>query len=154
MHIKALNCQLAPKEQGKLNHLYTQFNQLIDELAHQDLPHDIVHTINIEIDTLNSISSSSKAFKEQIIKTQSEIIKLLEKELQIVPRNHYRNTWLAIGMAAFGIPLGALLGVVLNNMAFIGLGLPIGMVIGMAVGTNRDKKALESGKQLNIEIKF
>ena len=70
-----------------------------------------------------------------------------------MPKKHYRNTWLAVGMAAFGIPLGLAFGATLGNMAFLGIGLPIGMVFGMSVGTNMDKKAFEEGRQLDLEIK-
>ena len=79
---------------------------------------------------------------------------MVEKELKLVTKNHYRNTWLAIGMTAFGIPLGIAFGGSLGNMAFIGIGMPIGMAIGIAVGTEMDKKASENGKQLDLEIKY
>jgi hypothetical protein len=92
--------------------------------------------------------------RKQIKKTQSSILKLIEKELKLVTKNHYRNTWLAVGMAAFGLPLGAALGTSLGDIGLLGLGLPIGMVIGMAVGSGMDKKAFKDGKQLNLEIKY
>lgn len=53
------------------------------------------------------------------------ILKLIEKELKLVPKNSYRNRWMAIGMSAFGVPIGA----------------------GM------DKKAFEEGRQLDMEIR-
>jgi drug/metabolite transporter (DMT)-like permease len=87
-------------------------------------------------------------------KTQTQIIKLIEKKHKLVTKNHYRNTWLAIGMAVFGIPLGVAFGTSLGNMALLGIGLPIGMAIGMGVGTGMDKKALEEGRQLDLEIKY
>ncbi len=57
-------------------------------------------------------------------------------------------------MAAFGIPLGVAFGISIGNMGLLGIGLPIGMVIGMAVGSVMDKKAVESGRQLDLEIKY
>ena len=68
-------------------------------------------------------------------------------------KNHYRNTWLALGMAAFGIPLGVAFGMSLRNLAFLGIGLSIGLAIGIAVGTGMDKKAFEEGRQMDLEIK-
>ena len=38
-----------------------------------------------------------------------------------------------------------------NNLAFLGLGLPIGMVIGIALGSSKDQEALKKGLQLDIE---
>jgi hypothetical protein len=87
-----------------------------------------------------------------IRRTQSRILILIEKELKLVTKNHYRNTWLAVGMSAFGLPIGVVFGAILENMAFIGIGLPLGMAIGIAVGTAMDKKASENGKQLDLEI--
>lgn len=71
---------------------------------------------------------------------------MLEKQLKIASKNHYRNTWMSIGMADFGIPFGAVVGAIMENMGFIGIGLPIGMVIGMLIGSGMDKKALEEGR--------
>jgi hypothetical protein len=38
-------------------------------------------------------------------------------------------------------------------MGLLAIGLPIGMGIGIAVGTSMDKKAMNEGRQLDIEIK-
>ena len=78
---------------------------------------------------------------------------MIEKELKLVTKNHYRNTWLALGMAAFGIPLGVAFGTSLGNIAFIGIGLPNGLAVGIAVGTGMDKKVFEEGKLMDLEIK-
>jgi hypothetical protein len=56
---------------------------------------------------------------------------------------------MAIGMAVFGIPLGVVFGMSPGNMAFIGIGLPIGL----GVGSEKDKKAFREDRQLDIEIK-
>ncbi len=97
--------------------------------------------INTGIDQINSFSEPEKELRKQIRKTQSGILKLIERELKLVTKNHYRNTWLAVGMAAFGIPLGVAFGISIGNMGLLGIGLPIGMVIGMAVGSVMDKKS-------------
>jgi hypothetical protein len=123
------------------------------ELRTKELPNETINSINDGIDQINSVSESEKVLRRQINKTQSRIIKLIEKEHKLVTKNHYRNTWLAVGMAAFGIPLGVAFGASLGNMAFLGIGLPIGMAIGIAVGTGMDKKAFEEGRQIDLEIK-
>jgi hypothetical protein len=61
---------------------------------------------------------------------------------------------MAIGMSAFGIPLGVAFGTSLGNMGLLGIGIPIGMVIGMAIGSGMDKKAFEEGRQLDLEMKY
>jgi hypothetical protein len=60
---------------------------------------------------------------------------------------------MAIGMSAFGIPLGVAFGASLGNMGLLGIGIPIGMVFGMAIGSGMDKKAIQEGRQLDLEMK-
>jgi hypothetical protein len=93
-----------------------------------------------------------KDLSRQVKKSQTGILQMIEKEMKLVPKNRYRNMWLALGMASFGVPLGVVFGLSLGNMAFLGIGLPIGMGIGIAVGTALDKKAADSGNQLDLYI--
>ncbi|MEJ8756151.1 hypothetical protein WG947_04025 [Pontibacter sp. H259] len=147
---------LAPRpdiaQNQKLAKNFTQFGNLLDNLRHRELPEEIITYINNEIDLVNSTTASEKELAKQVSKSQSGIIKLLEKELKLVTINHYRNTWMALGMATFGLPLGVAFGASLGNMAFLGIGLPIGVAIGVAVGTSLDKKAIKNGTQLDIEL--
>lgn len=152
MEINNLNQRLNLVENVKVNASFLLFEKLLDELRKRELPDSIVKAINEEVDDINSISDSEKNFKKKIIEKRTRIIKLLEKELKLVPKNYYRNTWMAVGMAAFGVPLGVVFGVSQGNMAFLGIGIPLGMVIGMALGAGMDKKALQEGRQLDIEI--
>jgi hypothetical protein len=138
----------------KLREVSLQFEKLLTELRKKELPDGLVMAINREIEALNTTTDSENERRKSIRKIQTRLIKLLEKEVKLVPRNFYRNLWLTLGMAAFGIPIGAAFGASLGNMAFLGVGLPIGMAVGMAHGTNLDKKALAEGRQLDIEIKY
>lgn len=152
MEIKELKKRTSIEQNKKLVSVYAQFDKLLTELKKKELPEEIVKSINIGIDQINSVAESEKELRKQMRKTQSRILKLIETELKLVTKNHYRNTWLAIGMAAFGVPLGVAFGTSIGNMGLLGIGLPIGMVIGMAVGSGMDKKAFKSGKQLDLEI--
>lgn len=153
MEIKDLNKRPEMVENKNLIKVYAQFEKLLSELKGRELPNEIIVSINNEIEQLNAVSESGNTLKKQIRKAQRTIIKLLEKELKLVTKNHYRNLWLAVGMSAFGLPLGVAFGMSLDNMGLLGVGLPIGMVIGMALGTNMDKKAFAAGRQLDLEIK-
>jgi hypothetical protein len=154
MEIKELKKRPSIEQNKKLISAYAQFDKLLTELKKKELTEEIVKSINNGIDQINSVSESEKQLRKQIRKTQSSILKLIEKELKLVTKNHYRNTWLAVGMAAFGLPLGVAFGASVGNMGLLAIGLPIGMVIGMAVGSGMDKKAFESGRQLDLEIKY
>lgn len=154
MEFKELDKRVNIDQNKKLNNTYSQFGELLNELNKKELPNEVISSINSGIEEINSFKESEKGLRKLIRKAQSRIIKLIEKELKLVTKNHYRNTWLAIGMSVFGIPLGVAFGTSLGNMGFIGIGLPIGMAIGMAIGTGMDKKAFEEGRQLDLEIKY
>jgi hypothetical protein len=154
MKINELNQKPGIDKDIKLEKTYTQFGKLLIELRKNNLPDGIVVSINKDIEELNSITGPGDELRKIARKKQTRIIKSLEKELKIVPKNYYCNLWLVLGMTVFGIPVGAAFGAVLRNMAFLGIGLPIGLVIGMAVGTGMDKKAFKEGRQLDLEIKY
>jgi hypothetical protein len=153
MEIKELKNRPDIDQHKKLYASYNQFDKLLMELRRKELTNETVNSINDRIARINSVTGSEKELRKQIKNTQSGIIKLIEKEHKLVTKNHYRNTWLVVGMAVFGIPLGVAFGASLGNMAFLGIGLPIGMAIGSAVGTAMDKKAFEEGRQIDLEIK-
>jgi len=153
MEIKELKKRLSLAHNKGLIGSYSQFDKLLMELRKKDLPQEIVNSINKGIDQINSVFESEKELRKQIKKTQSSILKLIEKEHKLVTKNHYLNTWLVVGMV-LGVPFGAAFGTSLGNMGLIGIGIPIGMVVGMAVGSGMDKKAFEEGRQLDVEIKY
>ena len=154
MNIKELNQNPDLDKNVKLKETFLLIEKLLIELRKKELPDGLVVSINKDIEDLNSISSSGDELRKIVRKKQTRIIKLLEKELKLVPKNYYRNLWLAVGMAAFGIPIGVAFGASFRNMAFLAIGLPIGLAIGSAVGTGMDKKAFEEGRQLDLEIKY
>lgn len=153
MEIKGLKNRPDIDQHKKLHDSYSQLSKILSELKIKKLPNTTVSYINGEIDRIDAVKGSEKALRKQIKSTQSRIITRIEKEHKLVTKNHYRNTWLAIGMAVFGLPFGVAFGASLGNMAFLGIGLPIGMAIGMAVGKGMDKKAFEEGRQLDLELK-
>jgi len=152
MEFKELNRIPNLDQDNKLRKLFLSFEKLLDELKKREIPMDIVRSINQLIDELNFFSGSNKALGKQIRKSRSLTLKLVEKELQLVPINHYRNTYMALGMG-FGVAIGVALGTSNGNTSLLAIGLPIGMVIGLAIGNEKDKKTKEKGLQLDLEIK-
>ncbi len=140
------------EESKKLKRRFEQFNRLIDEINQKEIPEGIEKQFSLLIEGLNTHRGTAKLLSINIRRAQIKILRLLEKALKIVPKSHYRNTWMAIGMSVFGVPLGVAFGASQGNMAFLGIGLPIGMVIGMAIGAGMDKKAEEEGRQLDLQI--
>ncbi|PQB06901.1 hypothetical protein BST83_06855 [Polaribacter filamentus] len=154
MKIKYLNKRPDLAQKSRLNKKYLQFQELISELRDMVLNIEIKHSLNNAIDTMNSLSDFDKKLGKQLKSEQSKILKLLKNELKLVTKNYYRNKWLAFGIGALGVPIGIAIGVIMGNMAFIGIGLPIGFGFGLAVGTGLDLKVKEKGKQLKFEIKY
>lgn len=139
-------------ENIKLSKVYIQLEELLKELNKKKLSPQVVEHINLEIKELNTSSLTDSRLLKFAKEKRTKIIRLLEKEHKIVPKNYYRNLWLVLGMSAFGLPLGVVFGLMTSNMGLLAIGLPIGMAIGIAVGTKMDNKAQEEGRQLQIEI--
>jgi hypothetical protein len=144
-----------PKYQGvqtkSLGKQIQKFQQLLKALESIEIPEPVLGAINEEVEKVNQAESKS-ILTAQLAKSFQKILKIAEKELNLVAQNHYRNMWLALGMTVFGIPLGVVFGASLNNYGFIGIGLPIGFALGIAIGTKKDQEAQKQGRQLNIEI--
>ncbi len=118
MDIKELNIRSNIEQDKKLTNKYVYFEKLLDELKKREMPSEIVNLINQNIDEINSFSGSNKDLQKQIRKSQSNILKLIEKELKLVPKNLYRTRWMVIRMTVFGVPLGMAFGASLDNMHF------------------------------------
>jgi hypothetical protein len=151
---------IEPKERSdisedvKLSRIYTQFQELIKELKGRELPDNIIETVNKEIEGLNSTSLIGKELKKLTKQKQTRVLGLLEKELKIVPKNHYRTIWLCLGMSVFGLPIGLIYGFLIGNIGLLGTGVGFGMCVGMVLGAGLDKKAFKEGRQLSVEIKY
>jgi hypothetical protein len=138
----------------KASNAYQQLDKLLNALEIMALPNETVILINQEIEQLNSTSDIDKYFVRATKEKENRILKLVEKNHKIVPKNYYRKLWMVLGMSAFGLPIGVAFGISIGNLGLLGLGLPIGMAIGIGVGTSMDKKALNEGRQLDFEVKY
>ena len=130
------------------------FRELLQALEERELPDAVTEALNLKIDTLNEMRGTEKEYRKAVVNTEYKILKFLEKEHKIVPKNHYQKTWMALGMAVFGIPIGVAMGSALGNMGFIGAGIGVGLAIGIAVGAGMDKKARDEGRQLEFEARI
>ena len=154
MNIIELTERADISENAKLGEIYAQFQELLKELRKKELPQKIIEFVNHVIDNINSTSLTGSALGKLLKEEQTKIIKLLEKELKIVPKEYYQNLWLVLGLCVFGLPVGVVFGTILNNMALLGIGLPIGLAIGYVLGSRMDKKASEEGRQLDVKTKY
>jgi len=137
----------------KLKLAYNQFELLLAELRTKQLPDTIVEIINQDVSDINGLTTPDE-IKIALKQKQKSILKMLEKQLKMMPKNYYRKLWFILGMTAFGLPLGVAIGTMLHNIGLLGTGFPFGMLIGFAVGAGMDKKAYKEGRQLNFEVKY
>jgi len=137
----------------KTKALYDQLQQLLNEVGKKKLSAETIEKINRETALINSTTLRDKDLHKMLKQKQNDLIKLLEKEHKIVPKNYYRNLWMAFGMGAFGLPIGVAFGLLMHNIALLSIGLPIGLGIGVLVGSSMDKKAEAEARQLDVEIK-
>jgi hypothetical protein len=138
------------RTQGRIQN----FSELLVAIGKLDLPPSVVGALNLKIEAINQMQGTEKEYRKALVNTGYKILKFLEKEHKIVPKNHYQKTWLALGMAVFGIPIGVAMGAALGNMGFIGAGIGMGLAIGIATGSAMDKKALKEGRQLEFEAQI
>lgn len=137
----------------KLNGMYSQLGTFLLELEKKSPTPELATYINNCVAEINNSTLEGNGLRRLVRTKQGAIVKQAEKTMKLVPKNYYRNLWMMVGMSAFGVPLGAGFGAIMGNMGLLGLGLPIGMAIGLAVGTGMDKKALQEGRQLEVEFK-
>ena len=88
------------------------------------MPHRIIEFVNQDIEEINSTSLIGNELRKLVKQKQTKIIKLLEKELKIVPKGYYKKLWLGL----------------------------VNPAIGSALGSRMDKKAFEEGRQLDVKI--
>lgn len=136
----------------KLTKKFTSLSNLIFSAGKHPLPDSMVMYFNQEIDSIGQFTGTTKETTQKLAAVQKDFLKKLENEQKLVPKNHYRNLWLALGMSVFGIPLGVAFGLMIDNMAMLGIGFPIGLAIGVGFGSFLDQKAKKQGKQLDFEI--
>jgi len=154
MEIKPLQIKSVFSSEKKLLLKFESFQKLISELNKKDIPVEMASSINKDVDEINRFVGSAKDTSRLLSKRQTQIATMIEKELKLFTINYHRNKWLALGMSAFGLPIGVAFGLSIGNLGMLGIGLPIGMGIGVAFGMSLDKKAKESGKQLEVELKY
>ncbi|WP_316785315.1 hypothetical protein [Pedobacter frigiditerrae] len=153
MNIIELNNKQINSTDNKQSKIYAQFGELLNELRKREAPENIEKSVNDFVDEINSSTLTGNQLTKLITQKQTSLLKQIEKELKVVPKNYYRNLWMLFGFTGIGLPIGVAFGLSIGNIGLLGIGLPIGMAIGLAIGASLDKKALTQGRQLNIEIK-
>lgn len=134
-----------------LDKCYQKYQNVIEELNDRAIPEDLMDQVNAEVSKLDEITEVGKPFLKQLKKSYSKILKLLREEINLVSKNHHRNTWMVLGMSVFGIPIGMGIATAIDNFGLFAAFMPVGMAIGIAIGSQMDNRAEQEGRQLDVE---
>lgn len=149
MPIQSLISRPSFEENPKLAKPAYKLRTLLEAIEKKEIPEPIEENINEIIQGVNDFPGPDPLLIKQIKLAKTSILKLLEKELKIFPKNHFQTQWMLLGMSVFGLPMGVAFGMSLGNLAFLGIGIPFGMAIGIAVGNSKDKEVEQEGRQLD-----
>ena len=86
MELKQLKRRPNISQNKKLLNAHKQLEQLLTELKKEKIPNEIIIAINNDIDQVNAVSESEKELRKKVRKSQSNILKLIEKELKLVTK--------------------------------------------------------------------
>lgn len=84
MEITDLNKRPNIEQNEKLNKKYLQFEKLLAELKKRELTTEIIGSINGNVELVNAIGDSETELKKQVRKSQSKILRHIEKDLKRV----------------------------------------------------------------------
>ncbi|OSY88976.1 hypothetical protein WH52_04755 [Tenacibaculum holothuriorum] len=127
---------------------FNKLTFLLEVLRTKNLSSETISIINKKIETINSFEGKPHKYSTKLVVQHHNITELVRKQHGLVTEKYYQNQWMALGMTVFGLPLGVIFSTALGNMAFIGIFFLPGMFIGAQYGKQKDKKALQEGKQL------
>jgi hypothetical protein len=104
-----------------------------------------LHDFSIVIEKLSH--GSNQEMDKELNTLINDATTHLQKEHNLVPENHYTNTYMSYGVA-LGLVFGGGFSQLINQNAFIGIGLPIGIGIGLAIGSKLDADAKKDDLQI------
>lgn len=152
MKIEILKRRIDHEQNRKYKKEYIKMEELIEALNKKGIPEENVVVINVDVKMINSFLGTEKELTSLLKKTYKKLLIYIEKELNLVKKFHYQNSW----MAYYGMLAGVTLSTVFNNFIELEvwnvatLGISIGMLFGLLAGQNRDKTAVKDGLQLDL----
>ena len=91
MNITELKTRQGIENDVKLSRIYSQFSELLSELKKKTLNQSVADTISQGVEEINASSLTGNELTKLVKQKQTAILKQAEKELKIVPKNHYQT---------------------------------------------------------------
>lgn len=136
----------------KVERSLRNYNKLLKQLQDKTLKPQTTQFITHQITTIESLNLQQKASSRKINQSKRQLLSYLQKNEGIYAKNHFMTLYMAVGMTAMGLPAGIIFSFLIDNFAFIGLGLPIGLSLGLALGQKKDLQIKAKGKQINYSV--
>ena len=153
MKIESLKRRKGTEKNKKINNAYDKMQRLIEALDKKDIPSDVLTTINEHIESINSFNGTEKELTKIVNKTYKHVLNFIEKDLNLVPKNHFRALWILYGSLA-----GVVLTSIFTNFYFVNLDglaisiLPIAVAVGIIFGTVMDNNARKKDRQIDLVV--
>lgn len=138
------------QQDPKLEKCFTKLQELIEVINERGIPVEVELEIDGHLQALDEFDGSAKDWKKKLSASYRKTLHLLEKRLKLVRKNHYRDLWMPLGLAIFGLPIGMGIAIAIGNIGLLGAFMPAGMAVGMALGIGLDRQAEEQGRQLAV----
>jgi len=134
----------------KLNKVYLYFLNLTTDLENRQLSLNVIDIINEEINNINKFSGTNKEVIKNIELSIKNVLITIEKELDIVLKQHYQRLWMIYGMI-----IGTLFSIIVTTIGYentwytFPTGTSIGLLLGLIAGKKKDSTVKKRNLQLN-----
>jgi len=112
--------------------VYHDFIVLLKNLQYRSFDASELFKIESELKILDLKADTNR---KVLCKKLAIFLKFLEEEFSLIPKNHYTDIYMIIGMCS-----GMIFSLYIDAINLL-IGMLIGMVIGLTVGVTKDKKA-------------
>lgn len=134
--------------------VYKSFVEIFSDLNQKNLSEKQKQKINDKIEMLQLTSVSSEKTKK-LKEKRNKLIKYLNENFSLIPRDHYTKLGMSTGIA-LGAPIGMTVGIfsgiflaMIYGMLF---GAVLGLVIGLILGKIKDNSAEKRNRVINARI--
>ncbi|MEL6804098.1 MAG: hypothetical protein AAFO91_09985, partial [Bacteroidota bacterium] len=120
------------------NKQFTRLETILEDLNSRSIASTTSDSINAQIEEINQHTGNKASYKKAFGSGSREITTLLQKAEGLTPKAYYQTLWMSLGMAAFGLPIGLLIALSVDNWGLLAIGLPIGSAVGVILGMSFD----------------
>jgi len=126
--------------------IYEKFLHILTELKLRDLSQNEIHSIELELESLN-LESNLESRKKYLKKALTKFEKYLKDTFTLSTNGYYTERSIGYGVL-FGVVVGVIFGERFEKSMGLALGISVGMFIGAFIGRHLDSQAKAAGNML------